>query len=211
MLSSDHNGARRFPYGDSSPWSIRGDAVCREWLLQRDHPGEHPDLRFPFLCAGAFMGTAAALRRLYARLFSLYRATREYHDQALLTLLLLRNQSLGFVDEAASLFLSLHGHDEMTFHGGYATRVTSRPQARALPRRTPGGRRAGARAGARAERRAPPAASAALLGCCTSTATPSSTCRAAWSTSAPTDLSTTGGCTYFDGDRNEYAGVRLSS
>jgi len=71
-----------------------------------------PPPRFPFLCAGSFVGTASALRRLLRRLFALYEETHEYHDQALIQLLLLRNRSLGTVDAAGSIFFGLHGHDE---------------------------------------------------------------------------------------------------
>lgn len=120
-LSAGHHGDWRYGYGDRSPWSIRGDAVCSEWLAQMGGgadagahgggSGGQPE-HFPFLCAGTFIGTASSLRRLLRRLFQLYQETREYHDQALLQLLLLRNRSLGFVDASAELFLGLHGHDE---------------------------------------------------------------------------------------------------
>merc|ERR1712039_693900 len=53
-----------------------------------------------------------ALRRLYLHLFELYQETHEYHDQALIQLLLLRNQSLGIIDDTGRIFLGLHGHDD---------------------------------------------------------------------------------------------------
>lgn len=112
-LSADHHGDWRFGYGDRSPWNIPGKAVCGEWLSRGAHGPPAELQKFPFLCAGTFMGTASALRRILRRLFALYVETREYHDQALLALLLLRNRSLGFVDTSAQLFLGLHGHDEL--------------------------------------------------------------------------------------------------
>jgi len=125
-LSAGHHGRWRFAYGDRSPWSIRGDALCGEWLSRACARGVRATggggggngsgigaERFPFLCAGTFMGTASALRRVLRRLFTLYQETREFHDQALLQLLLLRNDTLGFVDTSAQLFLGLHGHNEL--------------------------------------------------------------------------------------------------
>lgn len=137
-LSANHSGQRRFSYGRGlGRRSFPGKAVCSEWLL-RQHmaaggPWWHgsPPLQLPglpFLCAGTFVGTAAALRRLYVRLFALYAETHEYHDQALLQLLLLRQNSLGLVDVSAQLFLNLHGfsHEELErplcFEGYFARR-----------------------------------------------------------------------------------------
>lgn len=107
-LSGDHHSDWRYPCGDDSPWSIQAGAVCGEWLAERSD--ESTDAMFPFLCSGTYIGTASAVRRLLHRLFLLYRETREYNDQALLALLLLRNRSLGLVDATGSLFLQLHGH-----------------------------------------------------------------------------------------------------
>mmetsp|Transcript_30355 Transcript_30355/g.56156 ORF Transcript_30355/g.56156 Transcript_30355/m.56156 type:complete len:477 (-) Transcript_30355:26-1456(-) len=107
FLSAEHHGTWRYAYGDKSPWSIGAKAVCSEWLSSTQY-----NETFPFLCAGTFMGTAAALRRLLRRLFSLFKESREYHDQALLALLVLRNRSLGLVDTTGKVFLGLHGHDQ---------------------------------------------------------------------------------------------------
>jgi len=122
-LSANHHGRWRYAYGDRSPWTLPGDAVCSEWLSEHggygepsggpaSAPSEPPPPRFPFLCAGTFVGTASALRRVLKRTLQLYAETREYHDQALLQVLLLQNRSLGLVDTAAEIFLGLHGHDE---------------------------------------------------------------------------------------------------
>lgn len=117
-LSAEHNGGKRFVVGRGHK-SVRGDQVCSEWLTQqqpwdeaagRTQPGAAAP--YPFLCAGTFVGTAGSLRRLLRRMFLLYRETGEYHDQALLALLLLRNHSLGMVDSAGEIFLGLHGHEE---------------------------------------------------------------------------------------------------
>jgi len=132
MLSAGHNGGKRYPYGDESPWSILGSAVCGEWLARRGDGsrgstrpragdqqgsmGKHVEnefpLPFPFLCSGTFMGTASSMRHVLWKLFNFYTRTHEYHDQALFALLLLRNRTLGLVDTSARLFLGLHGHDE---------------------------------------------------------------------------------------------------
>lgn len=109
-LSGGHHGTWSYAYGDQSPWSIKGEAVCGEWLSRRSD--KSTDAMFPFLCTGTLVGTASALRRLLRRLFLLYRTTQEYYDQALLTILLLQNQSLGLVDVAGTVFFNLHGHDE---------------------------------------------------------------------------------------------------
>lgn len=117
-LSAEHHAEWRYGYGDRSPWTLSGRHVCSEWLSQpradgaAGHPPEGAPAPFPFLCAGTFVGTVSALRKLLRRLFALYAETREYHDQALIALLLLRNRSLGMVDTSAQIFLELHGHDE---------------------------------------------------------------------------------------------------
>lgn len=105
-LSADHNGHLRYPYSARGPWGILGSEVCGEWLARRGG-GE-----MPFLCAGTFVGEASGLRRLLLRMFRLVEATGEYHDQALAAILLLQDSSLGMVDQAAEIFLGLHGHDE---------------------------------------------------------------------------------------------------
>ncbi|CAE8628072.1 unnamed protein product [Polarella glacialis] len=125
--SANHHGRWRYPghYSALHPQNISGGQVCTEWLAQRGDPSKAPTDRsedgkgdpppptnFPFLCAGTFVGRASTLRTLLHRLFVLFRATQEYHDQALIPLLLLRDQQLGIVDDAAEIFLGLHGHDE---------------------------------------------------------------------------------------------------
>eukprot|EP00747_Dinoflagellata_sp_TGD_P151429 gnl/TRDRNA2_/TRDRNA2_177207_c4_seq1.p1 gnl/TRDRNA2_/TRDRNA2_177207_c4~~gnl/TRDRNA2_/TRDRNA2_177207_c4_seq1.p1 ORF type:complete len:463 (+),score=52.80 gnl/TRDRNA2_/TRDRNA2_177207_c4_seq1:91-1479(+) len=122
-LSSGHRPGWHYPVGDRSPWSIKGDQFCSAWLSERGGPGSsrawrnkvahEPILaRMPFLCAGTFMGTAGSLRRIMKRMFALYTRTKEYHDQALMALLLLQNRTLGLVDTEGKLFLGLHGYDE---------------------------------------------------------------------------------------------------
>eukprot|EP00928_Gymnodinium_smaydae_P024763 TRINITY_DN19940_c0_g1_i1.p1 TRINITY_DN19940_c0_g1~~TRINITY_DN19940_c0_g1_i1.p1 ORF type:complete len:470 (+),score=97.25 TRINITY_DN19940_c0_g1_i1:271-1680(+) len=133
-LSANHSGQRRYPYGATQ---ILGDSVCGEWLARRYLPpgqanggdgrlaapsGRAAASFYPFLCAGGFVGTASALRRLYRRLFALFDATREYHDQALMQLLLLQQPQLGIVDDEARIFMGLHGHDDSS--------VLSRPLCR---------------------------------------------------------------------------------
>jgi len=120
MLSTSHNAHRHYFYGSQSPWSLRGDGFCGRWLenlaerrMQREGTSS-TEVAFPFLCAGTFMGTVSALQRMLAYFFALVDETREYHDQSLFALLLLRNQSLGLVDTAGRLFLALHGHHELS-------------------------------------------------------------------------------------------------
>lgn len=124
-LSASYHHKWRYP---SRRGIIAGDEVCREWLKEHsdvsEAPKKRPDgkgnvdgktikrRRFPFVCAGTFIGRVSSLRRLLHKMIQLYRRTSEYHDQALIPLLLLGFPDLGFVDKDARLFLGLHGHDE---------------------------------------------------------------------------------------------------
>ena len=124
-LSAAYHNTWRYP---ARKGEISGDEVCREWLAENSDASEAPEKRradgllragkkpkrrrFPFVCAGTFIGRVNSLRRLLREMFRLYRTTSEYHDQALIPLVLLRFPDLGFVDKDAQLFLGLHGHDE---------------------------------------------------------------------------------------------------
>merc|ERR1711907_704512 len=52
LLSGGHHGSVRYGYGHKSPWYIKGRDVCHRWLLEFGS-----EARFPFLCAGTFVGT----------------------------------------------------------------------------------------------------------------------------------------------------------
>ena len=117
-LSGAYHGAWRYP---SASGEIEGSEVCREWLARHSNAAEAPRKNseaptkqrlFPFVCSGTFMGRVGTLRRVLREMFQLYKRTSEYHDQALIPLVLLRFPDLGFVDKDAQLFLGLHGHDE---------------------------------------------------------------------------------------------------
>ncbi|CAJ1430319.1 unnamed protein product [Effrenium voratum] len=119
-LSAAYHSSRRFP----TKWgAVTGSELCGEWLFrsgahapERRKNGQGPpptrQRSFPFLCSGTFVGRAAAVRGLLRRMFAMFQETKEYHDQALLQVLLLRFPELGFVDSNAQLFLGLHGHNE---------------------------------------------------------------------------------------------------
>ena len=119
-LSGAYHGAWRYP---ARLGQIQGAEVCREWLAQHSDESEAPPRsrneaplkkrQFPFVCSGTFIGRAGSLRRVLREMFRLYQQTSEYHDQALIPLLLMRFPGLGFVDKDAQLFLGLHGHDEL--------------------------------------------------------------------------------------------------
>ena len=124
-LSSSYHNTWRYP---GRRGEISGDEVCREWLAAHSDASEAPQKRpqngvfglgqkakrrrFHFLCSGTFVGKVNSLLRLLHEMFQLYQTTSEYHDQALIPLLLLQFPHLGFVDKEAQLFLGLHGHDE---------------------------------------------------------------------------------------------------
>jgi len=119
-----HLGAQRFPFGDQSPWSIRGDQFCSEWLsLHYARVGADPRSEesmawayqrfpYPFLCSGTAVGIASTLRQLLRAFLAVHVERGEYDDQAILAQILLRNRSLGLVDAGAEISLQLHGHDD---------------------------------------------------------------------------------------------------
>ena len=114
-LSADYHKDWRYPLAGGAEIGAR--EVCGHWLARHSPAAEAPRRgrrrHFPFVCAGSFVGRVASLRRVLQAMFALYLRTGEYHDQALIPLVLLAAPRLGFVDRRAELFFSLHGHDEL--------------------------------------------------------------------------------------------------
>jgi len=119
-----HLRDERLPYGDRSPWSIPGSQFCQQWLSDTyARAGADPsdpesverarrENPFPFLCSGGAVGTAGSLKRVLRHFIRVHVLSGEYDDQAILSKVLLRNRSLGFVDTRGEIFLQLHGHPD---------------------------------------------------------------------------------------------------
>ncbi|CAE7605209.1 unnamed protein product, partial [Symbiodinium microadriaticum] len=102
---------KHYPSRSRASGTIGAAEVCQEWLRQHADTlvGRQRDV-FPFVNAGAQVGRASAMKRLWWWTRTLHRQTGETDIQALLQLVLMEHPELGMVDFSGRLFLALHGH-----------------------------------------------------------------------------------------------------